>query len=211
MRSTGFALRTVSIVTFVVFSGLCSASADSWASTLTVNSTADSDDGSCDSTSSGDCTLREAMSAASSGDTINFSFTGNSEPRTIVVGSTLPDVDAAFTIDGFDCSGCGPVSENTVGASPALGLDSVLGVTLVASSSSVSPILYMTHDGTVRGLNIQGSGGSGILLDQADNAVIKTRGPSNGLNVARLATKKSFSSASKSKVRARSFPPMYEV
>lgn len=168
MRSTGVHVEAVVLSTALALWMVLFSVHAVEAATLTVNSTLDHT-GSC---TSSDCTLREAMNAAGSGDTINFSFSGTSAPRTIVVTSTLPDVDASFTIDGFDCSGCGSVSENTALASPALGLDSVLGVTVIASSSSVSPILYMTHGGTIRGLNIQGSGADAIEINQADNATI---------------------------------------
>ena len=109
MRLSDTNVQVFALSVAVVLSVLLGSAGVVEATTYTVNSTADHN-GSC---TSSDCTLREAMEAAGSGDTINFSFSGPSVPRTIAVGSTLPDVDADFTIDGFDCSGCGPVSENT--------------------------------------------------------------------------------------------------
>lgn len=65
-----------------------------YAASLTVNSSADDDDGSCD-VAPGDCTLREAINAASNGDTINF--TG---AMTITLNQSL-NINKAITIDGF--------------------------------------------------------------------------------------------------------------
>lgn len=59
--------------------------------TRTVNSNADPGDGTCDAT---ECTLREAIAAASSGDTIDFSVTG-----TITVASELL-IDKSLTLTG---------------------------------------------------------------------------------------------------------------
>ena len=67
-----------------------------------VNTTADTDDGSCDTLGQGtgnqDCTLREAISAANvlaDGATITFSVSG-----TIILSSQLPAVNRSMTIDG---------------------------------------------------------------------------------------------------------------
>ena len=65
------------------------------AATYVVNSIADTDDGTCDSTS---CTLREAINAAnanSGADTISFTVTG-----TILLGSALPDLSDDVAISG---------------------------------------------------------------------------------------------------------------
>jgi CSLREA domain-containing protein len=63
--------------------------------TLTVNSLADTDDGSCDHAP--DCTLREAIKAANSGpgDTIDFTVTG-----AINLTGALPDITDDVTING---------------------------------------------------------------------------------------------------------------
>ena len=67
--------------------------------TFTVNSAADTDDGSC---TAGNCTLREAINRANAvpgHDTISFGFSGPG-PHTITPGSSLPQVNEAATIDG---------------------------------------------------------------------------------------------------------------
>ncbi|MBN1146604.1 MAG: CSLREA domain-containing protein [Anaerolineales bacterium] len=61
------------------------------AATLTVNTASDENDGSC---SDGDCSLRDAIAAASPGDTIDFAG-----DYTITLGSTLV-VSTSLTIDG---------------------------------------------------------------------------------------------------------------
>jgi CSLREA domain-containing protein len=61
------------------------------ASTLTVTKTADTDDGLCDR----DCSLREAIYAANSGDTIVFS-----RSLTITLRSQLPTISTRITIKG---------------------------------------------------------------------------------------------------------------
>jgi CSLREA domain-containing protein len=62
------------------------------AATLTVNSLADPGDGTCDLS---ECTLREAIADATSGDTINFSVTGTIN---LTVGELLIEKD--LTING---------------------------------------------------------------------------------------------------------------
>jgi CSLREA domain-containing protein len=71
---------------------LCAAGAS--AATLTVNTTADSSDasGSC---ASGTCSLRDAISQAGAGDTIDFSVSG-----TVRLGSALPAITQNLTIQG---------------------------------------------------------------------------------------------------------------
>jgi CSLREA domain-containing protein len=73
--------------------------------TLTVNKTADTDDGVCNS----DCSLREAIDAASTGGTINFvpSLSG----QTILLGSTLL-IDKDVHIDGSGLTSQVTVSGN---------------------------------------------------------------------------------------------------
>jgi CSLREA domain-containing protein len=72
---------------------------------FTVNSNADTDDGSCDLLGSGignqDCTLREAINAAnahSGADTITFA--SGLSGATITLGSTLPAISDELTVDG---------------------------------------------------------------------------------------------------------------
>lgn len=65
------------------------------AATLTVTKTADTDDGACDA----DCSLREALAAASTGDTIIFAPLFNS-PQTITLLTSLPNLTRSVTING---------------------------------------------------------------------------------------------------------------
>jgi CSLREA domain-containing protein len=78
------------------------------ATTWTVTSAADTDDGVCDR----DCTLREALNSASSGDTINFS-----RNQTVTLRSPLPSINHRMIIKGrganqtiIQASACNPVT-----------------------------------------------------------------------------------------------------
>jgi CSLREA domain-containing protein len=66
------------------------------AAVFTVNSTADSGDGSCDGAN---CTLREAITAARDGDQILFSSLFNT-PQTISLQTVLPDIEFSYSIQG---------------------------------------------------------------------------------------------------------------
>ncbi len=68
---------------------------DSYAATLVVTKTADTADGICDS----DCSLREAVAAAASGDTVVFSPLFNSPQTITLTGGQIP-ITAKLTIDG---------------------------------------------------------------------------------------------------------------
>ncbi|MDQ3087063.1 MAG: CSLREA domain-containing protein [Acidobacteriota bacterium] len=63
---------------------------------FTVNSAADTTDGTCDAAN---CTLREAITAAQNGDLINFSALFNT-PQTINLLTALPDITSSVTING---------------------------------------------------------------------------------------------------------------
>src|SRR5579871_6132144 len=65
---------------------------------FTVNTTVDSDDGSCGTP----CSLRDAITAAnaSPGSTITFDTTVFATPQTITLGSDLPTISANVTITG---------------------------------------------------------------------------------------------------------------
>ena len=66
------------------------------ATVYTVNSTADTSDGNCNVAN---CTLREAVTAAQSGDVINFSAPFNT-PQTISLQTALPLIENSITIQG---------------------------------------------------------------------------------------------------------------
>jgi CSLREA domain-containing protein len=71
------------------------AAIDSYAATLTVTKVEDTSDGICDS----DCSLREAVGASSSNDTVVFSALFNS-PQTITLTSGQITIDKSLTITG---------------------------------------------------------------------------------------------------------------
>ena len=99
---------------------------------FTVNSTADTDDGSCDPLSIGDCTLREAIDAANAGaglDTIAFDIPG-AGPHTIQLGLGLPKITDPVIIDGYTQPGASP---NTNGQ--GLGSNAVLKIELDGSNA----------------------------------------------------------------------------
>ena len=71
------------------------AAIDSYAATLTVTKIEDTNDGVCDA----DCSLREAVVAAASGDTVVFSSLFNS-PQTILLTLGQITIDKNLTITG---------------------------------------------------------------------------------------------------------------
>ncbi len=72
------------------------AAGNSYASTLTITKTDDTNDGSCDAA---DCSLREAVLAASPDDTIGFSALFNS-PQTVILAAGQITIDKSLTITG---------------------------------------------------------------------------------------------------------------
>jgi len=104
--------------------------ASAYAATLTVNSLDDPGDGICDA---GECTLREAIAAASSGDTISFdpSLAGG----TIVLTATLK-IEKALTLDG-----------------------SALKTPLTISGNKAVTVLYITYKSSVSILDLDISDG----------------------------------------------------
>lgn len=131
------------------------------AATLTVDSTLDTVNGDTSSIEAlngnkgadGVITLREAILAANNTlglDTITFALSG-SGVRTIVLTSALPQITDQIVIDGWSQSGfSGSPLVELSGSSAGGGAN---GLRLSAGNS------------TVRGLIINGFGGSGILLD----------------------------------------------
>jgi CSLREA domain-containing protein len=137
-QSTMTTLRSKrSFQVFIVFALLVCLLGSAWeitpvyAATLTVTKTADTNDGVCDS----DCSLREAIAAAGSGDTITFdsALSGG----TIYLNSTL-NINKNLTIDGSalvskitisgdsDNNGTGDVRVFSTGGSLAITLDSLI-------------------------------------------------------------------------------------
>jgi len=75
------------------------ASAQSGPSIYSVNTTADHDDGTCETLIAGDCTFREALSFADNGDEIDFQIPGNG-PHTISLLSELSPIKNEIFING---------------------------------------------------------------------------------------------------------------
>jgi trimeric autotransporter adhesin len=106
-RATAFAFGAAMIFAVVLF-GLQAANPAHAATTFTVNSTGDKPDenhldGRCQTTTTGECTLRAAIqqaNATKSADTINFAILGNG-PHTISPAEGLPPVTRPLTIDGY--------------------------------------------------------------------------------------------------------------
>lgn len=156
-----------------ILSALILAPGPAWGDVLIVDSLEDHD-GSCGPMN---CTLREAIGEADSGDTIVFDFSAlpPGEPI-IVLQSPLPELNrTGLTIDGYDCIGCGDVAENT--SLPADGFDLAIGPTIdgallpVASSSD---LLVITAGGvTVRGLNLRNAGDEAIVLLSGSDSVVE--------------------------------------
>ena len=167
-------IRRLFPLMFVLLAALGAVSA-AQATVLTVNSLDDHDDGNC---SSGDCTLREAIDEADPNDTIIFDFASVPASGPVIeLLSPLPWLDAdRLTIDGYDCTGCGSVVENT--ALPADGLNLQIGPTI---DGSLLPIHYESdlitiaaEDVTVRGLNLANAGDEGLLIRSGgDRAVVE--------------------------------------
>ena len=139
------------------------------ATTFTVNSTNDVDDGTCDSTH---CSLREAINAANSNsgkDTVAFNISG-AGPHTIQPTSTLPTITDPVVIDGYTQPGA---SANTNG--PGLGSNAVLQIELDGTSAgaSVDGLTITAGSSNVRGLVINRFGGSGMELQTNGGNVIE--------------------------------------
>jgi hypothetical protein len=153
-----------------------------FAATLTVNTLDDSWNGGCDVTH---CSLLEAIADAGSSDTINFDFSALILPIggpviTLAVG--LPPIVADhLTIDGYDCTGCGGVSENT--ADPVNGLNMQIGPTIDgAGVVAFWPLLSVAaHDVTLRGLNLINSGSDAIYVTGGDVDELQVEGCIIGL------------------------------
>ncbi len=128
---------------------------------LTVNDTADTDDGDCNG-ASGDCTLREAINVANANldpDTIGFNFSG-AAPYTIALGSALPSLTNRVTIDGTS-------EPDWVATAPpivvlnGIGAGSVSGLILDAGSDN----------SIIKGLVIQNFAEDGIVIRSNDNTI----------------------------------------
>lgn len=140
--------------------------------TYTVNSIADTDDGSCDALGSGagnqDCTLREAIVAANinaDADSIVFGIPGDG-PHSIRALSELPAITAPLFIDGYS-------QPTSVANTSPNGFNGVLSIELSgADAGVVSGLTSRAADVAIRGLIINDFVLNGIVVDAPGGNVI---------------------------------------
>ena len=174
-------LRRQAILLFVATTATLVVVSPAWATTFTVNSTADTGDtipeGICDSDPTGTvvCTLREAMQEASFNnnaptvDIINFAIPGGGPYTIAPPSSELPDIDDPLTVDGYTQGDSTPgittddAKENTL----AFGTNAVLKIVLSGASANLGSDGFGVEAGptTTRGLVI-----NGFLEDVAGNS-----------------------------------------
>ena len=157
----------VLLTAFVTFEGLAQAQE----ATLTVNSTNDVDDGTCDATH---CSLREAINVANGNagkDTVAFNIAGTG-PHTIQPASPLPTITDPVIIDGYTQTGASP---NTNGS--GLGLNTVLKIELdgtnAGTGASANGLLITAGDSTVRGLAVNRFADTGLRFNTNGGNVIE--------------------------------------
>ena len=132
------------------------------ATTYTVNSTNDVDDGTCDATH---CSLREAINIANTNtgtDTIAFNIPG-AGPHTIQLALVLPKITEPVIIDGYTQPGA---SLNTNGA--GLGSNAVLKIELDGTNAGATGtgLNLLAGNCTVRGLVINRFLNGGIVVGE---------------------------------------------
>jgi len=136
---------------------------------ITVNSTADPGDGTCDGT---ECTLREAITVANANagtDTIDFDIPG-AGPHTISPGSALPTITDPVTIDGYTQPGASPNTNP-----PGSGSNAVLKIELDGTNAGANAngLTISAGSSTVKGLAINRFGDDGIDLSANGGNVIE--------------------------------------
>jgi CSLREA domain-containing protein len=149
-------VRSIAVLTLVAGAWLTAVPSAS-ASTLTVNTTEDTNDGHCDL--SPDCSLRDAITVANAtaaSDVIHFSL--SSATPVIAVGSSgngaLPAITHPVVIDG------------TSGASTRIELEGS------QAGQDMNGLVVSGGDSTIKGLVIDGFDGDGIKLDTAGGDVV---------------------------------------
>ena len=147
--------------------------------TLVVNSSADTNDETCDAN---DCTLREAINAANFNegmDLIAFNIPAEGV-RTISIASELPPITDPIIIDGYTQPGANP---NTL----AVGNNAAIQIELDGDSCDglCSQALLVSSGGsTVKGLAIHGNFNNGIEVNGSGSTIA---GNFFGLNAAGIA------------------------
>ena len=159
-------MRTLAALVAALVYVLCAGQA--LATTYTVNSTADTSDGSC---SALDCTLREAVIAANANagsDTINFAIPGTGVQT--IATTSLIDVTGPVVIDGYSQPGASP-NTNASGANNAQ-------IKIAINSSAIpeghSALRVFASGSTIKGLSIYGTAGTG-----GDNSSLYIAGANN--------------------------------
>jgi hypothetical protein len=153
--------------------GFCLLAAPLSAVTVTVNDAGDTT-GSCATTGTGTCTLRDAMTFANtggSGVTIAFNISG-AGVHTIAPMSALPTIDRNTTIDGFTQPGSSPNSNG-----PGLPDNSIHLIELDFENEAASDFwgLEITSGGSnavIRGLVINRAPTAGIAIFATDSPVV---------------------------------------
>ena len=167
--------RRAVLLLVVMAATLAMVASPAWATTFTVNSTADPGTGGCNAT---ECTLREAITAANASstvdDTIEFDITtGSSTVKTISPTSQLPAITDTVTIDGYTQDGAEP-NDAITNANSA-----VLKIELDGTSAGVSAFgLAVSGAGaagtTIKGLVINRFGDDGVFVSpDAPNTTIE--------------------------------------
>ena len=117
------------------------------ATTFTVNTTNDTDDGSCDGSH---CSLREAITAANAAagaDTIEFAILPAGVVHVILIsGSELPALEDDLVIDGYTQAGASPNTSATGG------LNTQLRIQLQPTAPPIDGLRVIGSRVTIRGL-----------------------------------------------------------
>jgi CSLREA domain-containing protein len=178
--------RAVQLLT-VVTVALVMLASPAWATTFTVNSTADTGDatpdGTCQTATTGECTLRAAIEEANANnndptvDVINFAIPG-AGLHTISPSSALPIITNPVIINGYSQPGASAAT-STTGAVLKIELS---GANFPAQESFVGGLKIEANDSTVQGLVVNNwENGVFLGVDATGNAV---RGNYIGTNAA---------------------------
>lgn len=144
------------------------------AATFVVNSTGDSIDANigdnlCETSVSGECTLRAAILEANFAagiDVINFNISG-AGVKTIAPNSALPDILQPLTIDGYSQTGASINNQATIN-------NAVILIELNGSNAgaNVNGLTLFAANSTVKGLAINRFSRVGISLPSSSNSLI---------------------------------------
>ena len=161
MRIRRALVLPVGVLTLLGLVGL--ASPASAVATYTVNSAADDTDGMCQGLGLGDCTLREAITAANTTAGLGkIQFALGSGVPTINVGTALPDITDWVNING--ATGGATRVELTGPAGP----DPLYGLTLDGSGADGSIVRKLV----INGFGGESSLGGGLLVAEADDTTL---------------------------------------